>query len=115
MMGLWEEGITNYMFAEGGYNSRLETIAQLPKGSSAWIFDQTDMRRAKECLEGNAMIAGNVPASVMQTGSPEKVREVCGELVDLFSGSAGYILGLGCGIETSTDEKVRIFLDSVKK
>lgn len=116
ILGLWEqEGIMSYMFAEGGYNTRLETVAQMPKGSMAWLFDQTDMRRAKECLEGNAVIAGNVPASVMQTGSSDKLREACDTLVDLFSGSAGYILALGCGIETTTDEKVRIFLDSVKK
>lgn len=115
MLGLWEEGIVNSMFVEGSYNSRLETIAQMPKGSCYWFFDQTDMRRAKECLEGVATIGGNVPASVMQTGSPEKLRQVTEELVDLFRGSAGYIMTLGCGFETTTDEKVRIYLDSVKK
>lgn len=115
LLGLWEEGIMGAMFVEGSYNSRLETIADMPKGSCYWLFDQSDMRRVKDCLADHATIGGNVPASVMQTGSPEKLRKVCDELVDLFSDAPGYILALGCGIETTTDEKVRIFLDSVKK
>ncbi len=68
MLGLWEEGIVNYMFVEGSYNSRLETIAELPKGSVCWWFDQTDMRMAKDCLNDHHLVAGNVPPSLMSTG-----------------------------------------------
>lgn len=115
ILGLWEEGIMSSSFVEGGYNSRLEYLAELPKGSCYWLFDQSDMRRVKDCLEGIATIGGNVPASVMQTGTADKLRQVTDELVELYDGSAGYIMALGCGIETTTDEKVRIFLDAPKK
>lgn len=115
MMGMWEEGIMNCSFVEGSYNTRLERLAEMPKGSCYWFFDQTDMRKVKDCLEGTATIGGNVPPSLMQTGSPEKLREYLDYLMGLYHGSAGYILAMGCGYETSTDEKVRLFLDSVKK
>ena len=114
-LGLWEEGIMPCSFVEGSYNFRLERLAEMPKGSCYWFFDQTDMAKVKDCLEGIATIGGNVPPSLMQTGSPEKLQEYCDWLVDLYSGSAGYILAMGCGYETTTDEKVRILRDSVKK
>ena len=113
---LWEEeGIMASSFVEGSYNHRLERLAEMPTGSCHWWFDQTDMHKVKEHLEGRATIGGNVPPSLMQTGSPEQLRDYCDGLVDLFRGSAGYILTMGCGYETSTDEKVRIYLESVKK
>ncbi len=114
MLGLWEEGIMNYMFAEGGYNTRLETIAKLPKGCAGWWFDQTDMRKAKEHLDGHALIAGNVPASLMSTASVDKMRAYCDDLVELYQDSPGFILANGAGVEMTTDDHVWAFINSVK-
>lgn len=115
MLGLWEEGITNYLFVEGSYNSRLETIAEMPEGSAVWHFDKTDMRKAKEILGDKFLLMGNVPASLMSTGSTEDLRAYCDGLVDLFGGSRGFIMAFGCGFEWTTDAKVRAFLDSVRR
>lgn len=113
-LAMWEEGIMSSSFVEGSYNSRLERLAEMPKGSCHWWFDQTDMRQVKECLSETATIGGNVSPSLMQTGPAEPLREYCAYLVDLFRGAPGYILTMGCSYETTTDEKVRIYLDSVK-
>ena len=115
MMGLWEEGITNYLFVEGTYDSRLETIAEMPKGSCLWHFDQTDMRKVKEVLSDKFIIAGNVPASLMSTGSTDEVRAYCDNLVALYDDAPGFIMAFGCGFEWTTDEKLIAFRDSVKK
>ena len=37
-----------FSFAEGRHNTRLEYINDLPKGCCLWLFDQTDMAKAKE-------------------------------------------------------------------
>lgn len=113
MLGLWEEGITNYLFVEGSYDSRLQNLAEMPKGSCVCHFDKTDMRKVKEVLSDNFTIAGNVPASLMATGSTDAVRQYCGELVDLYQDAPGFILAFGCGFESTTDEKLRAFRDSV--
>lgn len=115
MMGLWEEGITNYLFVEGTYDSRLETIAEMPKGSCLWHFDRTDMRKVKEVLSDKFIIAGNVPASIMSTGSTDEVRAYCDDLVALYDGAPGFIMAFGCGFEWTTDEKLIAFRDSVRK
>ena len=38
------------LFAEGGYNQRLEVISDIPKGKVVWWFDLTDMALAKKTV-----------------------------------------------------------------
>jgi len=115
MLGLWEEGISSYMFVEGSYDKRLETIVEMPEGSTTWWFDQTDMEHVHAVLGDKFTIAGNVPASLMSTGSVEDLRAYCENLCELFADHPGYILALGCGVEQTTDEHVETFLNVVKE
>jgi hypothetical protein len=115
MLGLYEEGITSYLFIEGSYNTRLENLAEMPEKSLLCHFDQTDMRKAKEILSDKFIISGNVPASLMATGTVDEVRAYCGDLVELFEDAPGYIMSFGCSFGMTTDEKIRAYMDSVKK
>jgi uroporphyrinogen-III decarboxylase len=115
MMGLYEEGIICYLFIEGSYNTRLEYLAEMPEKSLVCHFDQTDMGPVKKLLSDKYIIAGNVPASLMATGTVDEVRACCNDLMDLFGDAPGYIMCHGCYFENTTDEKLRVFLDSVKK
>lgn len=114
MMAFYEEGLTNALFVEGSYDSRLETIAEMPEKSCYWFFDQTDMRNVKEILAGKFIVGGNVPASLMATGSTEDVKAYCDSLVELFADTPGYVMTFGCGFEWTTDEKIAAYRDSVR-
>ena len=115
MLALYEEGITSYLFIEGSYNQRLDYLAEMPEKSLVCHFDKSDMRRVKEVLSDKFIIAGNVPASLMSAGTTDEVRAYCGDLVDLYADAPAYIMAHGCYFENTTDEKLRAFLDSVKK
>jgi uroporphyrinogen-III decarboxylase len=115
MLALYEEGITSYLFIEGSYNNRLENLAEMPEKSLVCHFDKTDMRRVKEVLSDKFIIAGNVPASLMSTGTVDEVRAYCADLVELFEDVPAYIMAHGCYFENTTDEKLCAFMDSVKK
>ena len=115
MLALYEEGITSYLFVEGSYNQRLENLAQMPDKSLVCHFDKTDMKRVKEILSDKFTIAGNVPASMMSTGTVDEVRAYCDGLVDLFQDAPGYMMAFGCSFEMTTDEKLRAVQDSVRK
>ena len=115
MLALYEEGITSYLFIEGSYNNRLECLAEMPEKSLVCHFDKTDMRRVKEVLSDKFIIAGNVPASLMSAGTVDEVRAYCDNLVELFEDAPAYIMAHGCYFENTTDEKLRAFMDSVKK
>jgi hypothetical protein len=114
MLGLYEEGITSYLFIEGSYNNRLENLAEMPEKSLVCHFDQTDMKRVKEVLSDKFIIAGNVPPSLMTAGTVDDVRAYCADLVELFEDAPAYIMAHGCYFENTTDEKLRAFMDSVK-
>ncbi|MCA9969605.1 MAG: hypothetical protein KC425_05280 [Anaerolineales bacterium] len=115
MMGLYAEGITSYLFIEGSYNKRLENLAEMPEKFLVCHFDQTDMGPVKEILSAKYIIAGNVPASLMAAGTTDEVRAYCDNLMTLFGDAPGYIMAHGCYFENTTDEKLRAFMDAVKK
>jgi hypothetical protein len=115
MMALYEEGITSYLFIEGSYNNRLEYLAEMPEKSLVCHFDKSDMRRVKVVLSDKFIIAGNVPASLMTAGTTDEVRAYCDDLVELYEDVPAYIMAHGCYFENTTDEKLRAFMDSVKK
>ena len=114
LLGLVEEGIMPLCFAEGTYNSRLDIIADFPAGMVAWYFDQTDMHKAKDVLKNKACILGNVPTSIMSTGTPDQVTAYCKDLVDYCGKGGGFMLTNGAMVDVTADENIRAMLDSVK-
>jgi hypothetical protein len=98
ILGLVNEGCVPLLFAEGIYNSRLEVIKDLPKASVIWWFDRTDMAAAKHILGDTACLAGNVPTSLMCTGTPTQVKECCRQLIEICGKGGGYILTGGAQV-----------------
>ena len=97
--GLVADGFVPYLFAEGAYGTRLETIADVPKGRTVWQFDRTDMRRAKEILGGIACIQGNVPISLLQLGTAEEVKAYSQDLIETVGPGGGFILDVGAVVD----------------
>jgi uroporphyrinogen-III decarboxylase len=114
ILGLIEEGIIPYMFAEGRYGSRLETIMDLPKGTTVWLFDQTDMTRAKATIGRVACIQGNMPLSMLHAGTPEEVAARTRELIDVAGVGGGYILDVGAVADQGRAENLRVMLETAK-
>ncbi len=114
-LGLIEQGLVPYLFAEGAYNSRLHIIRDLPAGRTVWHFDQTDMVKAKESLDGIACIAGNVPLSVLKLGTAEEVTAYCRDLIDRVKGRGGYILDVGAGADTAKQENFMAMIQAAKQ
>ncbi len=48
MLGLIDNGCVPCCFVEGGYNQRLEYLADMPKGKCIYLFDRTDMSQARK-------------------------------------------------------------------
>jgi hypothetical protein len=110
ILGLIDEGVIPFMFAEGGYNSRLEVIMDLPKGKTIWLFDQTDMARAKQTIGQVACIQGNVPCSLLYAGTPEETAEYCRKLIDTAGEGGGFILDTGAVADSGKSENLRAMI-----
>ncbi len=114
VIGLINQGVVPLLFAEGGYNSRLEIISDLPRGRVIWHFDRTDMKRAKETVGQNSCIMGNVPVSLLHAGTPDSIKQYCRGLIDMAGKDGGYIFSTGAGMESSNPENVKAMIDFAK-
>jgi hypothetical protein len=115
IMALVNEGIMPVLFAEGSYNTRLDIIKELPKASVAWWFDKTDMARAKEVLGDKACIIGNVPTSLLMTGTPQEVKEHCRKLIEVCAPGGGYVLSGGANIDEGNPDNLRAMMAAAKE
>jgi len=115
MMGMINEGLIPMPFAEGRYNRRLEVIKDLPRGSAVWWFDQTDMANAKKILGDTICIAGNIPVSTLRTGTPQDVKEVCRQLIEVCAPGGGYILTGGAALDKGNPDNLRAVTEAAKE
>jgi len=115
IMGLIDEGVVPFIWAEGGYNSRLEVIRDLPKGKTAWLFDLTDMPKAKEALGGIACVAGNMPMDLLTVGTPQDARDHAKKLIDTCGEGGGYILANGAFFDEVKWENLKAIVDFTKE
>ncbi len=114
IIGLVNEGMVPLLFAEGSYNDRLEMIADLPKGKVVWWFDRTDMARAKTTVGRVACIAGNVPLSLLCTGTPDQIETYCRQLMETAGAGGGFILSSGAGLQGSKPVNVKAMMNYCK-
>jgi len=112
IMALINEGIMVFLFAEGKYQKRLDVIKELPAGWALWHFDQTDMLTAKKALGDRACIAGNVPTSLMCTGTPEDVKKYCRKLIEVCAPGGGFLLTGGASATEAKAENLRAMMEA---
>jgi hypothetical protein len=113
--GLIEEGCIPFSFVEGGYNTRLEVIKDIPKGKTIWSFDRTDMAKAKKILGGVACIGGNVPTDLLAVGTPQQVKDYVKNLIDTCAEGGGYIMSNGVAADEVKAENVKMMIDFTKE
>ncbi len=113
--GLIEGGCIPFLAAEGGYNTRLEDIRDLPKGKTLWMFDQTDMTKAKEIVGDTLCLFGNVPSAMLKIGTPEEVKEYCKKLIDTAGKGGGFIMGNGAFFDHAKPENIQAMVEFTKE
>ena len=107
-----EEGLVPLPFAEGRYTSRLKLITETPRTGVVWYFDQTDMAEAKNILGNVSCIAGNVPSSIMMTGTSGQVKENCRKLIETCAPGGGYILAGGASIDKGNIANLKAMMEA---
>jgi hypothetical protein len=115
--GLIAEGFVPWHLVEGGYNSRLEIIANDPPPAKTtyWNFDQTDMVAAKQHFGSWAAIAGNVPSSMLHAADPEQVASYVKHLIDNVGQDGGYALATGAVLDHARVENLHAMFNTCKE
>ena len=115
IMGLIDEGLTPYLYTEGGYTSRLEVISDVPKGKVMYHFEHVDIYKAKEILGDVACFVGNVPVSLLATGTTQEVKDYCKKLIDVVGKGGGLIMDSGACIDEAKPENVKAMADFTRE
>jgi uroporphyrinogen-III decarboxylase len=101
---------------EGDCTSRMEFIGDIPEGKAIYWFEQGDLFKAKEILGDVVCLRGNVPPSLLNTGTPDDVDEYCKKLIQMVGRGGGFILDGAIGIpDEALLENVVAMAESVKK
>jgi len=106
ILGLIAQDLVPNVFWEGDCTSRLETIADIPAGRAIYAFERTDIFRAKEILGGHICIRGNVPSSLLCTGTRQDVRGYAKKLIDVVGKDGGFIMDASNPLDEEKPENV---------
>lgn len=114
-IGLIDEGLIPYMFWEGNCTSRLALIKDIPAGKAIYRFEATDMMKAKDILGDRVCIRGNVPISLLATGTQEEVRSYCKKLIDYAGRGGGLIMDAAAHVTEAKPENLRAMFDFTRE
>jgi hypothetical protein len=109
-----EAGLVPFIYTEGGYDSRIECLKEVPKGKVLYHFEKADMIRAKKLLGDTACITGGFPVYLLDHGTKQQVIDEAKRLIDGCAAGGGYIFGTSCGIDYAKPENVEALVDTVR-
>jgi len=115
ILKLIDAGLTPCPLFEGHYDRRLEYLRELPAGKVVGMFDRTDLFRAKEIIGDTMCILGGMPLSLLQTGTPEQVREHTRKVIEGVGRDGGFIMGSNTILDEAKPELVRAWVDATRE
>lgn len=115
MLGIIEEGFVPMPLFEGENNSRLEIIADIPRGKAIYWFESIDLHKAKEILGNAVCFKGNVPASLLCTGTTEEVKGYVKNLIDVMGKEGKLIVDCGAWFDEARHENVKAMVEFTKE
>ena len=116
VLALIDEGFVPELRTQGSYDSRLEAILDLPRGTVIWHFYMTNIERARDAIGKTQCIVGSVPQSLLQVGTPEDVESYAKRIIGIAGKDGGFMLSSpgALGKEART-ENVRALVAAAKK
>jgi hypothetical protein len=113
-LGLIDAGYTPMPLFEGDYTPRLKYLAELPPGKVVGHFDKVDRQKAKKTIGDVMCFWGNLPASLLCTGSAQDVKADVKALIDLFGDNGGLIIDCCNGLpDEAKPENVQAMTEAV--
>lgn len=112
LLALIENGITPVPFCEGGYNSRLEIISDVPKGKVEYMFEKIDLKRAKETVGKVACIYGTMPNALLIYGTRQEVIDETKRQLDICAPGGGFIMDAAIVIDNAKKENMEAWMQT---
>jgi hypothetical protein len=108
--------LTPYLLLEGKWGpGRLEIIGDIPAGKAIYHFETVDMHQAKQILGRAVCLKGNIPNSLLVTGTPQQIKDYAKKLIDVAGRDGGFIMDAGAIIDDARPENLRALTDFTKE
>ena len=114
ILALIDEDLTPCVWFEGIWDQRLEYLAELPAGKILGFFERTDLSKARDVLQDRMCIAGGMPISLLQTGTPEEIREHTRVAIETLGKEGGFVMACSTAIDRVSAEKMKAWVDATK-
>ena len=116
MRGLVAEKIHPYLLVEGVCDQRLPVmIRDAPPGWCIFHIEGSDIFKAKKLARDKVCLRGNVPVSILMTGTPDDVRAYCKRLIDEVAPGGGFLMDTGCNLTEAKGENVKAMFDYTRE
>jgi uroporphyrinogen-III decarboxylase len=107
VMALIEKDLIPWIWTQGTYDRHLKYFGELPKGSCFVHLEAgTDIFKAKQVIGDTLCIEGNVPNSLLATGTPDQVRDYCKRLIDECAPGGGYMMDFSALLDECRPENL---------
>lgn len=109
------EGIPTLCHICGWADPILPDLAEA--GCPMFEFDaRTDIRKAQEIGRGRFVLSGNLDPAMLNSDTPDEVFAASKELLDLFRGKGGLMIGPGCALGPDTpSENIHALVRAAKE
>ena len=115
LLGMIDGGLIPHVFYEGSYDQRLRYLRELPKGKTIGRFDRSDLFKVKEVLGDTMCIVAGFPVSLLHGGSPEQIRALTKELIEVVGKGGGFVMGASSSMAEADPELVKVWVDATKE
>jgi len=115
ILALIDVGLNPFVFWEGDCTSRLELIGDIPRGKAVYMFEATNIFKAKEILGDVVCIRGNVPLSILLAGTPDDVKGYCKKLIDGVGKGGGFIVDASTNLDDAKPENLRAMIEFTRE
>jgi hypothetical protein len=107
--------MTPVVFCEGNYNTRLETISDVPKGKVVYMFENVDLQKAKNTVGKVATICGTVPNALLAFGTEDQVVKETRRQLDILAPGGGFIMDCSLMLDNAKHENMRAWHETTLK
>ncbi|MBN1905258.1 MAG: hypothetical protein JW927_09195 [Deltaproteobacteria bacterium] len=115
LLDMIDAGLTPAPFYEGVWDNRLHYLRELPKGKTRGSFQNTNMFKAKEIIGNIMCLTGGFPVSLLQAGTPEKMREQKKRMGETVGKNGGFIMAAGSAMDYCDKELVKVWVEPTKE
>jgi len=116
ILALIDAGIIPFVLWEGMWDQRLQYLAELPKGKTIGVFQNTNLIKAKEVLGDVMCIVGGMPNGLLVGGTPNEIREHTHRICETVGKGGGFVMMPTIGdLEGCSPSLIEVWADATRE